>query len=107
MRLLQLRVINKEVADDDVDEEEDQIEEPTLSRPHGSLRHRETQQGTDGDVEHLLSQHRQVQEEMTQDLLNMASSLKSSSVAFGEALNRDNKVWALLRYETLLTLLGH
>ena len=100
MRSLQLRVTNKEDEDDDVDEDEAKIEEPAVSRPQGSVRHRETQEGSHEDVEHLLSQHRQVQEEMTQDLLNMASSLKSSSVAFGEALSRDNKVCALLRYET-------
>ena len=91
---MQLRVVNKddEDEDDDVEEVEEQLEENPSSKPQATLRQRERFMKSETGVERQLSQHRQVQEEMTQDLLNMASSLKSSSVAFGEALSRDNKV---------------
>ncbi|KAM3579563.1 hypothetical protein VKS41_008021 [Umbelopsis sp. WA50703] len=43
-------------------------------------------------IEHVLQHHRQVQEELTTDLGRMAAQLKSNSLAFGDLLEKDDRV---------------
>ncbi|KAH8549254.1 vesicle transport protein, partial [Umbelopsis sp. PMI_123] len=43
-------------------------------------------------IEHVLQHHRQLQEELTGDLSRMAAQLKSNSLAFGDLLEKDDKV---------------
>ncbi|KAJ1977463.1 hypothetical protein H4R33_006217 [Dimargaris cristalligena] len=43
------------------------------------------------DVERLVAHHRQVQDELTDDLVRMAQALKGNSLAFKDILTQDEK----------------
>jgi hypothetical protein len=47
-------------------------------------------------IEHVLQHHRQIQEELTTDLGRMAAQLKSNSLAFGDLLEKDDRVSAFI-----------
>ena len=44
------------------------------------------------NIEHVLQHHRQLHDEMTNDLSKMAKQLKMNTQQFGNTLNKDNKV---------------
>lgn len=61
------------------------------------LRQRKTEEKTDfkdtSNIEHVLQHHREMQDELTEDLARMAKSLKMNSVAFGDMLEKDKSVF--------------
>lgn len=48
---------------------------------------------TDTSTEHVLEHHRMLQDDLSDAMLGMAQGLKQRSIAFGEALKEDSKVF--------------
>ena len=66
----------------------------------GLLGHREGLLGHRGEEssEHVLSHHRMLQDEIAEEMVGMARGLRDRSVAFGEALREDSKVYPALAH---------
>jgi len=56
-------------------------------------RDREQDQAGDTSTERVLQHHRMTQDELSESMLGMARGLKERSIAFGEALKEDSKVF--------------
>ena len=92
-----------------VPEPEDEVEEPTApsteqdnltNQPISVLRNRlfenrDTEQDhtTETSTDRVLQHHRMTQDELSESMLGMARGLKQRSIAFGEALKEDSKVY--------------
>ncbi|KAI8073312.1 vesicle transport protein [Gongronella butleri] len=88
---------------DDLDEDvlDDTPRDATLAQPptesEPALRQRarttaKTREEETVNIEHVLQHHRQLHDEMTNDLSKMAKQLKMNTQQFGDTLNKDNKV---------------
>jgi Membrane fusion protein Use1 len=59
---------------------------------------------TDTSTEHVLQHHRMLQDDVSDAMLGMAQGLKQRSIAFGEALKEDSKVFSLSLGTLLITV---
>jgi hypothetical protein len=82
----------KEDTEPEVDSEPEP--EPILIEEPAQLSSTVQRRTETGNIDKVLQQHRQVQDEVTSELLNMARSLKASSVEFSKALDKDNQLVA-------------
>ena len=88
---------------EDEDEEEDPAKDnktPSTSadpnEPLSSLREKlftNQPRAADTSTEHVLQHHRMLQDDLSDAMLGMARGLKQRTIAFGEALKEDSKVW--------------
>jgi len=69
--------------------------------------HREGLLGHRGEesTDHVLSHHRMLQDEIAEEMVGMARGLRDRSVAFGEALREDSKVYPACAHTPSHTLL--
>ena len=82
------------------EEEEKQPDDAPLSNvtnePTSVLRNRlfgDREEPTDLSTEHVLQHHRMLQDELSEAMVDMARGLKQRSIALGEALKEDSKVY--------------
>jgi hypothetical protein len=92
-----------------IPEPEDEVEEQTVTstkeenlvnQPISVLRNRlfenrdtEQESATETSTDRVLQHHRMTQDELSESMLGMARGLKQRSIAFGEALKEDSKVY--------------
>ena len=105
--LAQQRLANIAAAEDKEQTNEDddtarQTNDPATdvnSEPTSVLRDRlfgNEKNVTDTSTEHVLQHHRMLQDELSESMVDMARGLKQRSIAFGEALRQDSKVYSKL-----------
>jgi Membrane fusion protein Use1 len=83
------------------DEEEPATTTPPVNditnEPTAVLRNRlftnNREEEKDTSTEHVLQHHRMLQDDLSNSMLGMARGLKERSIAFGEALKEDSKVY--------------
>ncbi|KAG2172710.1 hypothetical protein INT43_000057 [Umbelopsis isabellina] len=85
----------RELTPENVKEDEAMDEKAELRQrrpPPVSSRSSQPHEEETVQIEHVLQHHRQLQEELTTDLGRMAAQLKSNSLAFGDYLEKDDRI---------------
>jgi Membrane fusion protein Use1 len=90
------------------EQEKNESQQQSVNVPNESLSvlrnrlftNKDQDEPTDTSTEHVLQHHRMLQDDLSESMLGMARGLKERSIAFGDALKEDSKVYR--RYQFLM-----